>query len=79
MLCCDPKLFQCSDVLQIIRIKDIVRPPEREKFNDVYIVYELMDTDLYQIIRSSQALTEDHCQVSYSSVPLRKLFFFAKY
>ncbi|XP_075078168.1 mitogen-activated protein kinase homolog NTF6-like isoform X2 [Nicotiana tabacum] len=46
----------------IIKIKDIVRPPDREEFNDVYIVYELMDTDLHQIIRSSQALTEDHCQ-----------------
>ncbi|KAK4370385.1 hypothetical protein RND71_009860 [Anisodus tanguticus] len=44
------------------QIKDIVRPPDREEFNDVYIVYELMDTDLHQIIRSSQALTEDHCQ-----------------
>jgi len=46
----------------IIAIKDIIRPPQRENFNDVYIVYELMDTDLYQIIRSTQPLTEDHCQ-----------------
>ncbi|XP_058110048.1 mitogen-activated protein kinase homolog NTF6-like isoform X1 [Magnolia sinica] len=46
----------------IVRIKDVVRPPERENFNDVYIVYELMDTDLHQIIRSSQTLTVDHCQ-----------------
>lgn len=30
--------------------------------NDVYIVYELMDTDLHQIIRSSQPLTEEHFQ-----------------
>lgn len=52
--------------MQIIKIKDIIRPPEKEKFNDVYIVYELMDTDLNQIIRSSQALTDDHCQVSSS-------------
>lgn len=29
----------------------------------MYIVYELMDTDLHQIIRSSQDLTDDHCQV----------------
>jgi sulfite exporter TauE/SafE len=29
----------------------------------VYIVYELMDTDLHQIIRSDQQLTDDHCQV----------------
>jgi serine/threonine protein kinase len=47
---------------QVVAIKDIVRPPTRENFNDVYIVYELMDTDLHQIIRSNQALTEDHCQ-----------------
>ncbi|XP_062081965.1 mitogen-activated protein kinase homolog NTF6-like [Humulus lupulus] len=46
----------------IVKIKDIIRPPDREKFNDVYIVYELMDTDLHQITRSSQALTDDHCQ-----------------
>lgn len=51
-------------VLQVIRIKDIIKPPEKEKFKDVYIVYELMDTDLHQIICSSQKLTEDHCQVS---------------
>lgn len=49
--------------MQVIKIKDIILPPEREKFNDVYIVYELMDTDLHQIIRSNQELTEDHCQV----------------
>ncbi|CAN1254049.1 Mitogen-activated protein kinase homolog MMK2 [Linum perenne] len=41
---------------------DIIRPPKKEAFNDVYIVYELMDTDLHQIIRSDQSLTDDHCQ-----------------
>ena len=50
--------------MQIVKIKDIIQPPERENFNDVYIAYELMDTDLHQIIRSSQALTDDHCQVA---------------
>ena len=49
--------------LQVIAIKDIIRPPKKETFNDVYIVYELMDTDLHQIIRSEQSLTDDHCQV----------------
>ncbi|KAE8712351.1 Mitogen-activated protein kinase 6 [Hibiscus syriacus] len=43
-------------------IKDIIPPPKRECFNAVYIVYELMDTDLHQIIRSNQALSEEHCQ-----------------
>ena len=31
-------------------------------FDDVYIVSELMDTDLHQIISSPQPLTDDHCQ-----------------
>ncbi|KAJ4954557.1 hypothetical protein NE237_011340 [Protea cynaroides] len=46
----------------IIAIKDIIRPPNRENFNDVYTVSELMDTDLHQIIHSNQPLTDDHCQ-----------------
>lgn len=49
---------------QVIAIKDIIRPPQKQNFNDVYIVYELMDTDLHQIIRSNQQLTDDHCRVS---------------
>ncbi|RWW49900.1 hypothetical protein BHE74_00043881 [Ensete ventricosum] len=49
----------------VIGVKDIIRPPQRENFSDVYIVYELMDTDLNQIIRSKQPLTDDHCQVSF--------------
>ncbi|KAL4859014.1 Proton/sulfate cotransporter 2 [Chlorella vulgaris] len=31
-------------------------------FRDVYIVYEIMDTDVHQIIRSPQPLSEDHVQ-----------------
>ncbi|XP_037491195.1 mitogen-activated protein kinase 4 isoform X2 [Jatropha curcas] len=46
----------------IISIKDIIRPPQKENFNDVYIVYELMKTDLDQVIKSRQELTDDHCQ-----------------
>ncbi|KAL4570959.1 hypothetical protein LXL04_017708 [Taraxacum kok-saghyz] len=56
------KLLCHMDHENIIKIKDIIRPPDKQKFNDVYIVYELMDTDLHQIIRSSQSLTDDHCQ-----------------
>ncbi|KAL3137604.1 Mitogen-activated protein kinase 4 [Trebouxia sp. C0009 RCD-2024] len=46
----------------IIAIIDIMQPPNKDKFNDVYIVNELMDTDLHQIIRSSQPLSDDHYQ-----------------
>ncbi|XP_057415362.1 mitogen-activated protein kinase homolog NTF3-like isoform X2 [Lotus japonicus] len=37
-------------------------PVHRSSFKDVYLVYELMDTDLHQIIKSSQSLSNDHCQ-----------------
>ena len=46
----------------IISIREILRPACRRSFEDVYIVYELMDTDLHQIIRSSQPLSDDHVQ-----------------
>ncbi|KAK6930445.1 Protein kinase domain [Dillenia turbinata] len=49
-------------VEMVVAIRDIIPPPQREAFNDVYIAYELMDTDLHQIIRSNQALSEEHCQ-----------------
>lgn len=45
-------------------VKDVPMPPNKDRYNDVYIVYELMDTDLHQIIRSSQTLTNEHYQVS---------------
>ncbi|GAB2242733.1 hypothetical protein Droror1_Dr00019508 [Drosera rotundifolia] len=56
------KLLTHMDHDNVIKIKDVIRPPNKEEFNDVYIAYELMDTDLHQIIRSSQELTDDHCQ-----------------
>ncbi|XP_028766017.1 mitogen-activated protein kinase homolog NTF3 [Neltuma alba] len=46
----------------VIALKDIMMPNHRKSFKDVYLVYELMDTDLHQIIKSSQALSNDHCQ-----------------
>ena len=46
----------------IIGLRDIMKPSERDSFKDVYLVYELMDTDLHQIIRSQQALTDEHFQ-----------------
>eukprot|EP00879_Flechtneria_rotunda_P007694 GHRR01008067.1.p1 GENE.GHRR01008067.1~~GHRR01008067.1.p1 ORF type:complete len:379 (+),score=122.05 GHRR01008067.1:170-1306(+) len=45
----------------IIAVRDIMKAA-KERFNDVYLVYELMDTDLHQIIRSSQPLTNEHFQ-----------------
>ncbi|KAJ4904199.1 Mitogen-activated protein kinase 6 [Raphanus sativus] len=56
------KLLRHMDHENIVAIRDIIPPPLRNAFNDVYIAYELMDTDLHKIIRSNQALSEEHCQ-----------------
>jgi len=48
---------------QVIRIIDIIPPPPTaEEFEDVYIVQDLMETDLHRIIYSKQPLTIDHIQ-----------------
>lgn len=52
----------------IIGVRDIMKA-SRDRFNDVYLVYELMDTDLHQIIRSSQPLTNEHFQYFIYQVP----------
>ena len=48
----------------VIAVVDIMAPPTAQaaKFADVYLVYDLMDTDLHQIIRSPQPLSDDHAQ-----------------
>ncbi|KAL8130207.1 hypothetical protein V2J09_019362 [Rumex salicifolius] len=56
------KLLRHMDHENVVAIRDIIPPPLRNSFNDVYIAYELMDTDLHQIIRSNQGLSEEHCQ-----------------
>lgn len=56
------KLLRHMDHENVVAIRDIIPPPRRDAFDDVYIAYELMDTDLHQIIRSNQGLSEEHCQ-----------------
>lgn len=56
------KLLQHLNHENIIKIKDVLRPDSLDNFKDVYVVYELMETDLHQIISSTQPLSDDHCQ-----------------
>ena len=51
----------------VIRILDMIPPPPAhicyiDNYRDVYIVADLMETDLHRIIYSKQALTIDHSQ-----------------
>lgn len=56
------KLLRHFRHANIIEILDIMKPESYDKFEDVYIVSELMDTDLHQIITSNQPLTDEHVQ-----------------
>ncbi|XP_073125215.1 mitogen-activated protein kinase homolog MMK1-like [Henckelia pumila] len=56
------KILRHMEHENVVAIRDIIPPPQRGTFNDVYLVYELMDTDLHQIIHSNQALSEQHRQ-----------------
>lgn len=51
--------FEHENVLSLV---DVLMPISPSAFDDLYLVTELMDTDLHQVIVSPQPLTDDHCQ-----------------
>ncbi|CAD5326291.1 unnamed protein product [Arabidopsis thaliana] len=54
------KLLRHFDHENIVAIRDVILPPQRDSFEDVYIVNELMEFDLYRTLKSDQELTKDH-------------------
>jgi mitogen-activated protein kinase 1/3 len=43
-------------------LTDLIPPRNYQQFNDVYIVTDLMETDLRQIVKSDQPLSDQHIQ-----------------
>lgn len=41
------RLFKHND---IVEIKHILLPPSPQEYKDIYVVFELMETDLHQVI-----------------------------
>lgn len=56
------KLLRHLKHVNVMAIRDIMLPVSLSNFSDLYVVSELMDTDLHQIIRSAQPLSDDHFQ-----------------
>lgn len=56
MLC----FFKHENVLSAL---DILQPPHIDFFQEIYVITELMQSDLHKIIVSSQPLTSDHVKV----------------
>lgn len=44
----------------IISILDVMQPPDPDSFEDVYVVLDLMESDLHHIIHSVQPLSNEH-------------------
>lgn len=53
--------FVADNRAQIVSIVDIVKPPTMDAFVEVYLIQELMETDMHRVIRT-QDLSDDHCQ-----------------
>ena len=56
------KILRLLQHENIIGINTILKPPSKDHFEDIYLVSDLMETDLEGIIRSDQPLTDDHAQ-----------------
>lgn len=56
------KIQRLLDHENVLGIRRILKPDSRKEFDELYVVTELMETDLTTIIKSKQALTEDHYQ-----------------
>jgi len=56
------KILRLMQHDNVIGIKTLLKPKHRTEFNEIYLVSELMETDLAQIIKSNQPLTDDHIQ-----------------
>jgi len=56
------KLLKSFKHENIINIKDICIIPNKDTYDDIYFISELMPTDLHQVIKSKQKLSTEHLQ-----------------
>eukprot|EP00246_Nothoceros_aenigmaticus_P012175 TRINITY_DN3643_c0_g2_i4.p1 TRINITY_DN3643_c0_g2~~TRINITY_DN3643_c0_g2_i4.p1 ORF type:complete len:545 (-),score=70.00 TRINITY_DN3643_c0_g2_i4:120-1754(-) len=56
------KLLRLLRHPDIVEVKHIMLPPSRREFRDIYVVFELMESDLHQVIKANDDLTPEHYQ-----------------
>lgn len=57
------KLLSFFDHENIISLLDVVKPHEgRTGFEDIYIITDLMETDMHRVVYSRQELSDEHIQ-----------------
>ncbi|KAF8022571.1 hypothetical protein BT93_F0167 [Corymbia citriodora subsp. variegata] len=56
------KLLRLLRHPDVVEIKHIMLPPSRREFRDIYVIFELMESDLHQVIKANDDLTAEHYQ-----------------
>ncbi|EMS45186.1 Mitogen-activated protein kinase 11 [Triticum urartu] len=56
------KLLRLLRHPDVVEIKHILLPPSKKDFKDIYVVFELMESDLHQVIKANDDLTREHYQ-----------------
>lgn len=56
------KLLRLLKHPDIVEIKHILLPSDPKRYKDIFVVFELMETDLHQVIKANDDLTHDHHQ-----------------
>ena len=54
------KIMRLLNHENVLSIKTILKPRSLNEFNELYVVSDLMETDLAQIIKSNQVLSDEH-------------------
>ena len=56
------KILRLLSHENVVQLKTIQRPKDKESFDEIYAVFEVMETDLGSIIKSQQELSIAHIQ-----------------
>ena len=57
------KLLRILKHPDVVEIKHIMLPPDPRTYKDIYVVFELMESDLHTVIGANDDLTPDHHKV----------------
>ena len=56
------KLMRFLQHDNLVCLREVLRPASLAHFEDVYIITDLMDSDLHRVIRNAQELSDEHIQ-----------------
>ncbi|KAJ7300022.1 hypothetical protein O6H91_Y091900 [Diphasiastrum complanatum] len=56
------KLLRLLNHPDIVKVKHIMLPPSPREFKDIYLVFELLESDLHEVIKANDDLTPEHYQ-----------------